>query len=73
MTDTLHHFNQEFQHGNLKLFNQLFTDYYLNLCRFAYTFVKDTIISEEIVLPPGAIIHGSEIKMIQINSSQPIK
>ena len=49
MNNTLDHFSREFQRGNLKLFNQLFTDYYVNLCRFAYTFVKDTSISEEIV------------------------
>lgn len=51
MSHTILHdiFNREFQRGNLKLFNQLFTDYYVNLCRFAYTFVKDTGISEEIV------------------------
>jgi RNA polymerase sigma-70 factor (ECF subfamily) len=31
------------------LIDQLFSDYYQNLCRFAYTFVRDTAISEEIV------------------------
>jgi RNA polymerase sigma-70 factor (ECF subfamily) len=42
-------FCNELQQGNLKLFNQLFEDYYVNLCRFAYTYVKDTATSEEIV------------------------
>lgn len=37
------------QHSNQKLFNQLFRDYYVNLCRFAYTYVKDKVASEEIV------------------------
>lgn len=49
MNDTLNHFSQELQRGNKQLFNQLFTDYYVNLCRFAYTYVKDNDISEEIV------------------------
>jgi RNA polymerase sigma-70 factor, ECF subfamily len=49
MNDTLNHFSKEFQRGNRQLFNQLFSDYYVNLCRFAYTYVKDADISEEIV------------------------
>jgi RNA polymerase sigma-70 factor, ECF subfamily len=49
MNDSLYHFNQELQRGNKQLFNQLFTDYYVNLCRFAYTYLKDNDISEEIV------------------------
>ena len=49
MNDTLNHFSQELQRGNKQLFNQLFTDYYVNLCRFAYTYVKNNDISEEIV------------------------
>lgn len=49
MKDTLNHFGKELQHGNRKLFNQLFTDYYVNLCRFSYTFLRDNDTSEEIV------------------------
>jgi len=37
------------RHTSLKQFDHLFLDYYVNLCRFAYTFVKDTAASEEIV------------------------
>jgi len=40
---------EEIRKGSTNSFNQLFTDYYQNLCRFAYTFVKDADISEEIV------------------------
>jgi len=49
MKDTLNHFGKEFQYGNRKFFNQLFLDYYVNLCRFSYTYLKDNDISEEIV------------------------
>jgi RNA polymerase sigma-70 factor, ECF subfamily len=49
MNDTLNHFGKEFQRGNRQLFNRLFSDYYVNLCRFAYTYLKDHDISEEIV------------------------
>ncbi|WP_320052883.1 RNA polymerase sigma-70 factor [uncultured Acetobacteroides sp.] len=49
MNDTLNHFCRELQHGNQRLFNQLFADYYVNLCRFAYTYLKDNDTSEEIV------------------------
>jgi RNA polymerase sigma-70 factor (ECF subfamily) len=49
MTDTLNHLDNELQHGNRKLFNQLFTDYYVNLCRFSYTYLRDNDTSEEIV------------------------
>jgi RNA polymerase sigma-70 factor, Bacteroides expansion family 1 len=49
MNDTLNHFCRELQRGNQRLFNQLFADYYVNLCRFAYTYLKDNDISEEIV------------------------
>ena len=49
MTKSLNTFCKEFQKNNHKLYNQLFMDYYTNLCRFAYTYVKDTEIAEEIV------------------------
>ena len=49
MNDTLNHFSQELRRGNKQLFDKLFTDYYVNLCRFAYTYVRDHDISEEIV------------------------
>lgn len=49
MNDTLHHFSRDLQRGNLHIFNQLFADYYVNLCRFAYTYLKDNDTSEEIV------------------------
>ena len=39
----------EIKKGSTNSFNRLFTEYYQNLCRFAYTFVKDADISEEIV------------------------
>jgi RNA polymerase sigma-70 factor, ECF subfamily len=49
MDDNPDHFGREFQNNNRQLFNQLFSDYYVNLCRFAYTYLKDDDISEEIV------------------------
>ncbi len=49
MNNSLNHFSQELQRGNRQTFNQLFADYYVNLCRFAYTYLKDNDISEEIV------------------------
>jgi RNA polymerase sigma-70 factor (ECF subfamily) len=42
-------FIDEIKKGSTNSFNQLFEDYYQNLCRFVYTFVRDTEISEEIV------------------------
>lgn len=37
------------QKQNLKWFDQLFHLYYVNLCRFCLTYVKETYIAEEIV------------------------
>ena len=34
---------------DLNSFNSLFSDYYVNLCRFAYTYLKNTDTSEELV------------------------
>jgi RNA polymerase sigma-70 factor (ECF subfamily) len=34
---------------DLNTFNSLFSDYYINLCRFAYTYLKSTDASEELV------------------------
>jgi RNA polymerase sigma-70 factor, ECF subfamily len=42
-------FYKELKNNNKEQFNQLFTDFYVNLCRFAYTYVKDNDIAEEIV------------------------
>jgi len=41
-------FKQKYQVA-LDNYNQLFHDYYVDLCRFAFTFVKDSDASEEIV------------------------
>lgn len=49
MSKSLNQFTQDLKKGNRQLFNQLFSDYYVNLCRFAYTYLKDDGISEEIV------------------------
>ena len=49
MNYTLNYFSKELQLGNQQLFNKLFSDYYVNLCRFAYTFLKDADTSEEVV------------------------
>jgi RNA polymerase sigma-70 factor (ECF subfamily) len=49
MHQSLNLFKEELRKGLPGSFNQLFTDYYQNLCRFAYTFVKDAELSEEIV------------------------
>jgi len=40
---------KELQSNNRKLFDQLFKDYYVNLSRFAFTFINDRDASEEIV------------------------
>jgi RNA polymerase sigma-70 factor, ECF subfamily len=40
---------KELQKGNQDLFNHLFNFYYTNLCRFAYTYLKDEDASEEVV------------------------
>ena len=49
MNDSFNHFGQQLHQNNRQLFNQLFADYYVNLCRFAYTYVSDNDIAEEIV------------------------
>lgn len=49
MKDTLNYLWDKFQHNDPQSFDKLFTDYYVNLCRFAYTYVKDEDLSEEIV------------------------
>lgn len=49
MNNSLNQLTQDLQRGNRQLFNQLFSDYYVNLCRFAYTYINDDDISEEIV------------------------
>ena len=49
MENNLHQFYNEHKGFDKEHFNQLFTDYYVNLYRFAYTYVKDSDISEEIV------------------------
>lgn len=49
MNNTLNNFSQELQLGNRQIFDQLFADYYVNLCRFAYTYLRDDDTSEEIV------------------------
>ena len=49
MNTSLNLFCQEFQHGNRKQFDKLFADYYVNLSRFAFTYVRDRDVSEEIV------------------------
>jgi RNA polymerase sigma-70 factor, ECF subfamily len=49
MDKSLNIFCAQLQQDNRSLFNQLFADYYVNLCRFAYTYVKDQDASEEIV------------------------
>jgi RNA polymerase sigma-70 factor, ECF subfamily len=40
---------KQLQEGNSKLYDQLFTDYYVNLCRFAFTYLNDADAAEEIV------------------------
>jgi DNA-directed RNA polymerase specialized sigma24 family protein len=47
--DNLNSFCQKLREGNRKLFDDLFSDYYVNLCRFAYTYVKNSEAAEEIV------------------------
>lgn len=37
------------QKQNLQRFDQLFNQYYTNLCRFCFTYVKDNYLAEEIV------------------------
>ncbi len=49
MTQLLDNFYNALQNNNHKVFDQLFMDYYVNLCRFAYTYLKDREASEEIV------------------------
>ena len=49
MNRTLNQVTEKLKNIDKEYFNQLFTDYYVNLCRFAYTYVRDTDISEEIV------------------------
>lgn len=68
MNDTLHHFSQDFQRGNRQLFNQLFSDYYVNLCRFAYTYLKDNDDSEEIVQEVFITLWENRAKLV-INTS----
>jgi RNA polymerase sigma-70 factor (ECF subfamily) len=47
--DSLNIFCKQLKEGNRKLFDDLFSDYYVNLCRFAYTYVKNSETAEEIV------------------------
>ena len=49
MNRTLNQVTIELKNIDREHFNQLFTDYYVNLCRFAYTYVRDTDLAEEIV------------------------
>lgn len=49
MSINLNQFYQDVKAGNKESFNKLFEDYYVNLCRFAYTYVRDSDIAEEIV------------------------
>lgn len=49
MDQSLHQFFKEHRDFDKEHFNQLFEDYYVNLCRFAYTYVRDNDIAEEIV------------------------
>lgn len=49
MEQSLHQYSNKLTHFDKGHFNQLFEDYYINLCRFAYTYVKDSDIAEEIV------------------------
>jgi RNA polymerase sigma-70 factor (ECF subfamily) len=35
--------------SNQKIFGQIFNEFYINLCRFAYTYLKDEDIAEEVV------------------------
>jgi RNA polymerase sigma-70 factor (ECF subfamily) len=49
MKASLNQLYKELKSNNKEHFNQLFSDYYVNLCRFAYTYVKDSAIAEEIV------------------------
>jgi RNA polymerase sigma-70 factor (ECF subfamily) len=42
-------FFRELQKNNRKLFDQLFMDYYVDLSRFAFTYLKNKGLSEEIV------------------------
>lgn len=41
--------NQLFSNDSSNVFRKLFYDYYTNLCRFSFTFVKDYFVAEEIV------------------------
>jgi RNA polymerase sigma-70 factor (ECF subfamily) len=49
MHQSLNFLVEEIRKGSTNSFNKLFSDYYKNLCLFAYTYVKDTDIAEEIV------------------------
>jgi RNA polymerase sigma-70 factor (ECF subfamily) len=49
MAQSLNLFCNDLKSGNSNLFSQLFSDYYVNLCRFAFTYLKDREASEEIV------------------------
>jgi RNA polymerase sigma-70 factor (ECF subfamily) len=49
MPQNLDLFIKGIKKGSRETFNQLFEVYYRNLCRFAFTFVKDSDAAEEIV------------------------
>lgn len=66
--NNLHLFSRQLQEGNRKMFNQFFTEYYINLCRFAYTYVKDNDTAEEIVQEIFISI-WEQRKNFQINTS----
>jgi RNA polymerase sigma-70 factor (ECF subfamily) len=67
-SNNLNLFSNQLKEGNLELFNQFFTDYYVNLCRFAYTYVKDSDTAEEIVQEMFISI-WEQRKNLSINSS----
>ena len=68
MDNNLNLFSRQLQEGNREMFNQFFTDYYVNLCRFAYTYVKDNDTAEEIVQEIFISI-WEQRKTFQINTS----